>query len=419
MVKVAGMLKRFTSRSIHFHLCAAFLLRILLILFSEIQDRILDVKYTDIDYVIFTDGARHTLTGGSPFERDTYRYTPFLAWLLTPNVFAFAQFGKVLFSAFDILSGWLLYQILPTSVNRKLCALTWLYNPLTFIISTRGSSESVICTLVIVALYFLVKKQYLIAGLTYGFVIHFKIYPVIYAPSFYLGFYLTLCLCPILIWIFYLIVISNKKSWQSLLPNKQRFVFIISAFIGLSVPTLVAYLLYGKIYIDEAWLYHFHRQDLQHNFSPYFYFYHLVTDNFNRRLLSVFAFVPQLALIIYSAFYYLFKNKLKKDLFMSLFYQTVVFVTLNKVITAQYFEWYMCLFPLILPFFNFTLRSWIVIFAIWTISILQWLLPAYLLEFRKWDCFHWVGCSSIAFVLIHLSLLVYMHINFNKKVKSR
>lgn len=189
MVKVAGMLKRFTSRSIHFHLCAAFLLRIHLILFSEIQDRVLDVKYTDIDYVIFTDGARHTLTGGSPFDRDTYRYTPFLAWLLTPNVFAFAQFGKVLFSAFDILSGWLLYQILPTSVNRKLCALTWLYNPLTFIISTRGSSESVICTLVIVALYFLVKKQYLIAGLTYGFVIHFKIYPVIYAPSFYLGFY--------------------------------------------------------------------------------------------------------------------------------------------------------------------------------------------------------------------------------------
>lgn len=226
-------------------------------------------------------------------------------------------------------------------------------------------------------------------------------------------------MCPILIWFFYSIVISNKKTWQSLLPNKQRFVFIIFAFIGLSVPTLVAYLLYGQIYIDEAWLYHFHRQDLQHNFSPYFYFYHLVTDNFNRRLLSVFAFVPQLALIIYSAFYYLFKNKLKKDLFMSLFYQTVVFVTLNKVITAQYFEWYMCLFPLILPFFNFTLRSWIVIFAIWTISILQWLLPAYLLEFRKWDCFHWVGCSSIAFVLIHLSLLVYMHINFNKKVKSR
>lgn len=183
---LANWLKPIVKRDIHFHLCLSFFLHIVLIVFSEIQDRLLDVKYTDIDYVIFTDGANYTLNGESPFDRETYRYTPFLAWMVTPNIFAFAQFGKILFSFFDILSGWLLYLMLPPTVNPKLCAFVWLYNPLTLIISTRGSSESIICTLVIVALYFLTKKQYLIGGLAYGFVIHFKIYPVIYGPSFYL-----------------------------------------------------------------------------------------------------------------------------------------------------------------------------------------------------------------------------------------
>lgn len=213
---------------------------------------------------------------------------------------------------------------------------------------------------------------------------------------------------------------SNKKSWHSILPNKHRFIFFISTFVGFTVPTMIAYLLYGKIYIDEAWLYHFHRQDLQHNFSPYFYIYHLVTGESGRRILSFFAFVPQLVLITASAFYYVYGGKPRKDLFMSLFVQTVIFVTLNKVITAQYFEWYMCLLPLIVPFFNgFFLPTWASIFAIWACSILQWLLPAYLLEFQKWNCFHWVGCSSFAFVLMNLSLLAYMHVKFNqRKVKS-
>ena len=182
-----SLLNQFLKKKIGFHLRFSSFIHIFLIIFCEIQDRILDVKYTDIDYVIFTDGARFTLDGGSPFDRETYRYTPLLAWIMTPNIIAFPQFGKILFSALDILTGWMLYRMLPSSVDRKLFSLIWLYNPLTLIISTRGSSESIICSLVILALYLFSKKQYLIAGLVYGFVIHFKIYPVIYAPSLYLG----------------------------------------------------------------------------------------------------------------------------------------------------------------------------------------------------------------------------------------
>ena len=393
MIKMEKMLNKFVNKtSIWSHLSLALIIRLLLIVFSEFQDKTLTLKYTDIDYQIFTDGAQYMARGQSPFLRDTYRYTPLMAYLMLPNLYSIPQFGKILFSILDVLSGSLIYMISKQYLNQrsaKLCAIIWLYNPLPAIISTRGSAESVVTTLVLLTLLCIINRHLVFGGLLYGFVIHFKLYPIIYIPSIYL--YLT----------------KSPKIWKAFKPNVKKLKFFTFAFIGFLVPTYWAYILYGDLYIDEAWLYHLRRKDPQHNFSPYFYVYHLVKDQSMQKYLAYMAFIPQFLLIVLLSFYYSIGSKHKiQDLFFGVFCQTAVFVTLNKVITSQYFLWYLCLLPLVMPFIQISAKKWLFVLLLWLISQAQWLLPAYLYEFQHWNCLHWVWFSSIAFVAINLSILV-------------
>ena len=86
-------------------------LRVLLLVYGEWQDANMALKYTDIDYVVFTDAAQFMHAGGSPFERATYRYTPVLAWMLQPNIWLHPAFGKALFVLGDMVVGWIIYSI--------------------------------------------------------------------------------------------------------------------------------------------------------------------------------------------------------------------------------------------------------------------------------------------------------------------
>ncbi len=82
----------------------ALILRIILVIYGEWHDRNNLLKFTDVDYDVFHDGAGYVaLHGMSPYLRSTYRYTPLLAWILTGNHFLFKSFGKVLFIICGIL----------------------------------------------------------------------------------------------------------------------------------------------------------------------------------------------------------------------------------------------------------------------------------------------------------------------------
>lgn len=73
--------------------------RVILILYGEWQDTHMKVRYTDIDYFVFSDAASLMASGSSPYQRSTYRYSPLLAFLLIPNSLLHRSWGKFLFSA--------------------------------------------------------------------------------------------------------------------------------------------------------------------------------------------------------------------------------------------------------------------------------------------------------------------------------
>lgn len=168
----------------------SFLLRVTLMLYGELQDRYFNVKYTDIDYHVFSDGARHVTQGNSPFLRDTYRYTPLLAILLSPNIYFFYSFGKVVFITCDVCCGVLVREILLLrGVNNNcslLCCAIWLLNPVTATVSSRGNAEPIITGLILLTVYLLMMKWTIGAAVSYGLAVHMKIYPVIYALPLYL-----------------------------------------------------------------------------------------------------------------------------------------------------------------------------------------------------------------------------------------
>lgn len=164
----------------------ATLLRLVLLVYGLWQDAHSALKYTDIDYLVFTDAARFLAAGDSPYARDTYRYTPLLAWMMLPTVH-FAAFGKLVFAAADLLAGWLMVRVLrqrgmPETTAGAFAAI-WLWNPMVATISTRGSSEGLLGVLTMGLLWAVERRRVSLAAVILGLAVHFKIYPFIYAPA--------------------------------------------------------------------------------------------------------------------------------------------------------------------------------------------------------------------------------------------
>lgn len=176
---------------------AATALRIGLLIYGRWQDANSPIKYTDIDYLVFTDAARFVSRGRSPYDRATYRYTPWLAWLLLPTTWhgvripnhVWFDFGKALFAAGDIVTGWLIMRLLMRhrgmSAERAMkFSSLWLLNPMAANISTRGSSEGLLAVIVVGVLWAVLDQNNIrLAGCFLGIGVAFKIYPFIYAAS--------------------------------------------------------------------------------------------------------------------------------------------------------------------------------------------------------------------------------------------
>jgi len=168
----------------------AILLRAAFLVYGLFQDALSPMKYTDIDYYVFTDAARFVSLGQTPYARDTYRYTPLLAWLIYPTTWSgqYFSFGKILFAVSDIIAGWMMFRILKQHYSMEKAralkyASIWLLNPMVATISTRGSSEGLLGIFVTALLWAVLAKRVAVAGFLLGFAVHFKIYPFIYAAS--------------------------------------------------------------------------------------------------------------------------------------------------------------------------------------------------------------------------------------------
>lgn len=179
-----------------------------------------------------------------------------------------------------------------------------------------------------------------------------------------------------------------------------------SIFLGLLA---VFYHLYGWPFLHETYLYHLGRQDHRHNFSVYFYQLYLnsrsqvataATGAGSATPMKWIVFLPQWVLLLLAAF------KLHRNLPFCFLLQTYLFVTFNKVMTAQYHVWYIVLLPLILPSTKIHFKwKGVLMVCLWIITEIHWLHWGYHLEFLGQNVFFQLWAASLLFFACNVWIL--------------
>ncbi|CAL8095535.1 unnamed protein product [Calicophoron daubneyi] len=464
------------------------------------------LRFTDVDYDVFMDAAEALISRKDIYAaRPTYRYSPVIAAIVAPGCLlskAFAPavvrtnttdsvfnlpsdeplletvpvesnrpisvrgfavhdlgrlWGKLVFILADICCAVLQYRIIQveSKVQQKgnerddstpllnhqqlalyLVCLGWLFNPVTAVVSVRGNAEAVLGVCVLSCLLCVIQNRTILAGLLFGLAVHLKLYPIIYAPSVYLWLTRRPKKSP---------EVGSLRGLCNLLPNLRHVKFGLAALVSLVSLTTWGYVYFGGMrFLNQAYLYHFSRIDIKHNFAPHFYPLYLLSglswraseaealtgseagatmlgktmdrqflDRLRSTIGSVFShfhddstlgkslprltsvtqvkvlsqvfglasLLPALILIPGLSF------KLYKIPSLSWFAVTYAFVTFNKVCTSQYFLWSLVLLPAALA--NLRLPdnvsvSWATFLStcVWFGGQAVWLASAYVLEMR-------------------------------------
>lgn len=335
------------------------------------------------------------------------------------------ELGRYLFCIADALCGWIILVLRKRQRRDQIAgsnksledAIWWLYNPLAINICTRGSAESLIVLLPVLLTVWIAllsssvqqqnqKQQQqkpglpigaaVAAGICHGVAVHAKLYPVIYSVSFATKF------CR------FQHNESVQTPYQILILWIRRLLTpapLIFAFVSVAVfaaLTFAAVQGYGDIALQEGLLYHLSRVDHRHNYSMHWFWIYLArargsADNMG--LVGRILVVPQLVLLAYSSL-----GLAPHNLTLCLFVQTFLFVNHNKVITAQYFTWYLCLLPLCSDQLRLTWRVKTAV-AMLGASILFWLGSAYCLEMQGLSVHRLVWFASVVFFMVNVNLL--------------
>jgi len=217
--------------------------------------------------------------------------------------------------------------------------------------------------------WFLDRRQDIPAAVCFGFVVHWRFWPIIFVVPIITQFgFFTL------------------RTW--------RF-GLVSGSCCLALGA-VAYSLYGFEYIDKGYLYHLRRVDTKHNFSVAFYSARHLDNVFHSSLVTILPKAKLLAIVLVGI--------QKQPLERVLLRQVLVFVALNDVVTAQYHFWWLQLIPLVCVLDGSLLSA----LSVWAGSQLHWLFWAYLYEIRQLSVVIGVWGACWIFLFGNLNLLRFV-----------
>ncbi|KAJ9454735.1 GPI mannosyltransferase 1 [Diplonema papillatum] len=431
-------------------LAAAFALRLAMIAYGCWHDAAMPVKYTDVDYEVFTDAALRVCAGRSPYDRQTYRYPPTLAVLLTPNCL-WKPFGKVLFAAADVACGLVLVHLcrLTRSPVKTVYAL-WLLNPVVINVSTRGNADALV--LLPLTLSLLCHTRYLhrirgeaeatnsttehgkpslcvskpgkepaqraldpsvaaraafsssadpaVSGCLLAVAVHLRLFPVIFLPSVVAAY-----------------AVARQGGAGSAggaagfrlsrVDFRALFAFGLSFAGSLALSTGGCCFAGGawscSDFLQNAYFYHYGRTDHRHNLCPHWLPAGLPGG-------FVFGgFLPQaVSITALSARY------CRHPSFAWLL-AALVFVTLNKVATVQYFTWYLCFLPPATSYLQGSRRLYASLAAFWLLCLALWLGTAYTVEFRGEAHFVSLWACSLLFLVANAAVVCSFICTFDSR----